>query len=181
MVPEEQLAETEHGRVAQGDGWFVVNARETRWRERQGRGKFCDLEGDADFPQVGINIYVLEPGETMAMYHWEADQEDYLVISGEPLLLVEEQERRLKPWDFVHTPVGAPHVLIGAGDRPSVIVAIGARDHQDGDGWGAYPVSQLASRHGVGVEQETNDADIAYAKFQGSRHARYQDGWLPDA
>ena len=92
---------------------------------------------------------------------------------------MEEQERRLKPWDFVHTPAGAPHVLMGGGEGPSVIVAIGARDNQDGPGWGAYPVSALASRHGVGVEHETNDADIAYAKFEDSRPTRYQDGWLP--
>ena len=181
MVPEEQLADTEHGRVATGKGWFVLNARDARWRDRPGRGKLCDLEGDADFPQVGVFVDVLAPGEAMAMYHWEADQEDYLVISGHPLLLVDEQERQLQPWDFVHTPAGVPHVLIGAGDGPSVIVAIGAREHQEGDGWGGYPVSELAQRHGVGVEQETNDADIAYAKFEASRPTRYQDGWLPDA
>jgi len=180
MVPEEQLAETEYGLVAQGGGWFVLNARDSRWRDRPGRGKLCDLEGDADFPEVGVFIDVLAPGETMAMYHWEADQEDYLVISGHPLLLVDEQERQLKPWDFVHTPAGVPHVLMGAGEGPSVIVAIGAREHQNGPGWGAYPASELAQRHGVGVEQDTNDADIAYAKFDESRPAGYRDGWLPE-
>ena len=30
------------------------------------------------------------------MYHWEADQEDFLVLAGEPLLIVEGEERALR-------------------------------------------------------------------------------------
>jgi hypothetical protein len=78
MVPEQPLEATEHGLVAGSDGWFVLNAAEARWRERPGRGLYCDFEGDSDFAQVGINIQTLAPGEPMAMYHWEADQEDFL-------------------------------------------------------------------------------------------------------
>jgi hypothetical protein len=80
MVPEQPLEATEHGLVAGSDGWFVMNAAEARWRERGGRGSYCDFEGDSAFAQVGINIQTLAPGEPMAMYHWEADQEDFLVL-----------------------------------------------------------------------------------------------------
>ena len=83
MVPEARLEATEHGLVPQGGGWFVLNAREARWRHGQGRPAICEFEGEPDFSQLGINLSVLGPGEPMAMYHWEADQEDFLVLAGE--------------------------------------------------------------------------------------------------
>ena len=103
-----------------GEGWFVVNAREAPWHVRNGRGFLCEFEGfgseDAlDFTQLGINLTVLEPGEPMAMYHWEADQEDFLVLAGEALAIVEGEERPLRQWDFVHCPAGTNHVTVGVG------------------------------------------------------------------
>ena len=89
MVGEASLEQTESGLVATGEGWYVLNAREGRWYHAEGRPALCDLEGDQSFPQLGINIQVLHPGDAMAMYHWEADQEDFLVVSGEGLLIVE--------------------------------------------------------------------------------------------
>jgi hypothetical protein len=85
VIEEAELTQTEHGLVATGDGWYVVNARDTRWYYVEGRGALCELEGDQHFRQLGINLMVLAPGEAMAMYHWEADQEDFLVASGEAL------------------------------------------------------------------------------------------------
>src|SRR6266508_1721795 len=110
-VPESQLVSTEHGLVPKGQGWFVLNARETQWWERKGRGVLCEFEGAgfegaADFLQVGINLTALRPGEPMAMYHRENDQEDFLVLAGEALLIVEGEERPLRKWDFVHCPPG---------------------------------------------------------------------------
>ena len=85
MVREATLEQTEHGLVPKGDGWFVLNAREARWRQGEGRGAVCDLEGEPEFDQLGIHLFVLGPGEPMSMYHWEADQEDFLVLAGEAL------------------------------------------------------------------------------------------------
>jgi uncharacterized cupin superfamily protein len=104
VIPEAPLERTEHGLVAAGDGWFVLNAREARWKHGEGRGARLDLDGEMEFPQVGINLYVLAPGEVMGMYHWEADQEDFFVVDGEALLIVEGEERPLRKWDFVHCP-----------------------------------------------------------------------------
>src|SRR4051794_15067659 len=73
MVPESPLESTEHGLVPNGSGWFVLNAREAPWRSGDGRGAFCGFEGEPDFPQVGVNLVTLAPGEPMSMYHWEAD------------------------------------------------------------------------------------------------------------
>ena len=179
MPPEAKLAKTENGLVPEGEGWFVLNARETRWRHAPGRSALCIFEGDgAEFPQVGINIGVLQPGEIMAMYHWEADQEDFLVLSGEAVLIVEGEERTLRAWDFVHCPSGTKHVIVGAGDGPCVIVSVGARATQ-GPGWGGYTPDEAAARHGASVAEETDRPDEAYAGLTRRSFVPYA-GWLPE-
>jgi uncharacterized cupin superfamily protein len=184
MVPEEILEQTDQGSVAKGDGWYVLNARDSRWYYAEGRGAFCDFEGDADWKQLGVNVQVFMPGEAMAMYHWEADQEDFLVVSGEALLIVEGEERPLRAWDFVHCPPETKHTIVGAGSGSCVVVAVGSREHQDGPGWGGYTVDEVALRHGAGVEEETTVAEEAYAavraRFGLREPTAYHDGWLPD-
>jgi uncharacterized cupin superfamily protein len=179
VVPEAPLAETETGLVPRGEGWFVLNAREARWLEGQGRGARLNFDGEHEFPQVGINLYVLAPGEPMGMYHWEADQEDFLVLSGEALLIVEGEEWPLRAWDFVHCPPDTKHVIVGAGNGPCAVLAVGARQHQEGSGWGGYSVDAVAQRHGAGVERETSDVAEAYARFPAREATRYREGWLP--
>jgi uncharacterized cupin superfamily protein len=142
MVPESKLESTEHGLVPKGDGWFILNARDARWRPGQGRGAYCIFEGEPEFSQLGIHLVALAPGEPMAMYHWEADQEDFLVIDGEALLIVEGEERPLRQWDFVHCPADAKHVIVGSGDGPCLVLAVGARDRSNGPDWGGYSVDE---------------------------------------
>jgi uncharacterized cupin superfamily protein len=184
VVPEAKLEQTDAGLVPASDGWFVLNAREARWVEREGRGHNLPFTGRTDaeraayFPQLGIALVVLAPGEPVGMYQWVADQEDFLVLAGEALLLVEGEERPLRQWDFVHCPPGTGHMIVGAGDGPCTVLAVGAREHQAGE-WGAYTVNELALRHGAGVEQETDDARVAYARFPAPRPVRYRDGLLP--
>jgi uncharacterized cupin superfamily protein len=179
VVPEARLEQTEEGLVPSGEGWFILNAKEARWHAAEARGAALWFDDEPEFPQVGINLYVLGPGEAMSMYHWEADQEDFFVLSGEAILIVEGEERRLKQWDFVHFPVGTKHTVIGAGAGPCTILAIGARQNQDGPGWGGYPVDPVAIKHGAGVETETNEAREAYAGLKRREPAPYRDGWLP--
>jgi uncharacterized cupin superfamily protein len=183
VVAESQLVPTERGVVPKGDGWFVLNARETQWWERKGRGVLCEFEGAGfegatDFVQLGINLTLLGPGEPMAMYHWESGQEDFLVLSGEALLIIEGEERRLRTWDFVHCPPGANHTIIGAGTAPCLVLAVGARDRSSGPDWGAYTVDGTALRHCAGVERETTEPSEAYGRFPRSVLTRYRDGWL---
>jgi uncharacterized cupin superfamily protein len=128
---------------------------------------------------VGVNLFVLGPGEPIGIYHWEANQEDFLIVSGEGLLLVEGQERPLRQWDFVHCPAGTRHIVIGAQPAGCVVLALGARGAEREGVWGAYPVDQLAGQHGVGVERETSDPDEAYARFPDPSPTRYGEGWLP--
>jgi uncharacterized cupin superfamily protein len=180
VISEAPLERTDEGLEATGDGWFVLNARDARWVHADGRSAWCDLEGAQDFPQLGLNVQVLEPGVPMSMYHWEADQEDFLVVTGEALLIVEGEERPLRAWDFVHCPPGTKHTLVGSGDGPCVVVAVGAREHQGGPGWGGYAVDDAALRHGAGVDEETNDPKVAYAKVARRSFTPYRSGWLPD-
>ncbi|HYX87993.1 MAG TPA: cupin domain-containing protein [Gaiellaceae bacterium] len=185
MVPEARLEQTEHGLVPAGHGWFVLNAREARWRHREGRGEALlltgstDAEVEANFPKVGVNLALLEPGRPMSMYHWEAEQEDFLVLDGEALLIIEGQGRPLRQWDFVHCPVGTNHVIVGAGDRPCLVLAVGSREKMGSPDWGAYTVDEAALRHGAGVERETTDPKEAYARFPPPQPTSYRDGWLP--
>lgn len=180
VVPEAPIASDESGHWVTGEGWFVLNARDARWQASQGRGARLSFEGDAEFAQLGINLCVVAPGEPIGMYHWEADQEGFLVVAGEAILLIEEQERRLRQWDFVHCPPKASHMIVGAGEGPCVILAMGAREHQDEPAWGGYPVSELARRYGAGVSEETSDPDKAYADFEDRRAVAYRKGWLGD-
>ena len=181
-VPEAPLEKTEHGLAPKSQGWFVLNPREASWSYRPCRGarsSFEGFEGEAKFSQLGINIQVIGPGEPMAMYHWEADQEDFLVISGEALAIVEGEERPMGPWDLLHCPAGTKHVIVGAGSGPCVLIAVGARGRSTGPDWGSYPVDEVASKHGASVEKETSDADEAYARFKDVERSSYREGWLP--
>ena len=176
---------TEHGLVPKGQGWFVLSARETQWWEREGRGVLCEFEGAGfegalDFEQLGVNLTVLGPGEPMAMYHWERDQEDFLVLHGAAALVIEGEERPLRAWDFVHCPAGTQHVIVGAGDGPCVLICVGARDRSTGPEWGAYTVDEAAIRHDAGVEEGTTEPKVAYARYGVSELSRYREGALPD-
>jgi uncharacterized cupin superfamily protein len=183
MVPEAPLERTETGVVPAGPGWFVLNAQDASWTERAGRGASCWFEGEDDrqagFTQLGLNLTVLEPGQPMAMYHREADQEDFLVLDGEALLIVEGEEKPLRRWDLVHCPAHTEHVIVGAGSAPCVIFCVGGRIDSMGDDWGAYTVCEAAQRRGCGVDQQTTVPDEAYASFPKSRPSAYRQGWLP--
>jgi uncharacterized cupin superfamily protein len=179
MVPESKLEKTEHGLVPNGEGWFVLGMRDAVWRHVDGRGAVCvvldDFEGERQSDQFGVNPFVLRPGEPMAMYHWEADQEDFLVVSGEAVLIIEGEERQLHAWDFVHCPPNTKHVIVGAGSGPCLVIAVGARVR---DSLG-FTVDEVAKRHGASVEEDTTDGGVAYAALPPREPTAYRDGWLP--
>jgi uncharacterized cupin superfamily protein len=180
MVQESKLEKTEHGLVPKDEGWFVLNMRDAEWRHADGRGAVCilgdDFEGERRFEQLGVNPFVLRPGEPMAMYHWEADQEGFLVVAGEAVLIIEGEERQLREWDFVHCPPNTKHVIVGAGSGPCVVIAIGARQR---DVLG-FPVDEVAQRHGASVAEDTTDGGVAYAPVPPREPTAYRDGWLPE-
>jgi uncharacterized cupin superfamily protein len=184
MVPESKLQQTEHGLVPQGEGWFVLNLRDAEWRHANGRGAVClaldDFEGDPQFEQLGVNPFVLGPGEPMSMYHWELDQEGFLVVSGEAVLIIEGEERQLRAWDFVHCPPNTKHVIVGAGSGPCLVIAVGARERSAEPDSLGFTVDETAKGHGASVEEDTTDGDVAYAPLPSREPTAYRDGWLPD-
>ena len=158
--------------------WYVRNVREMKWWDVGPRGIVTELV-DAEDPQVGVNLFVLAPGQPMAMYHWEADQEGFLLLSGEALLIVDDGERSLRQWDYFHCPPKVPHTIVGAGNGPAAILAIGARVDSVGDNWGAYPYSEVAMRHDASAEEDTTDQEVAYARFPKRVDGEFREGWLP--
>jgi uncharacterized cupin superfamily protein len=176
VVEEAPLRLSRHGLVTDGPGWFVVNARESRWRETGPLGAFCTFEGKRRFLELGINISVLEPGEAMSRYHRENAQEAFLVLSGSCILIVEGEERTLRAWDFFHCPAGTEHVIVAK--ETAVVIAAGSRGR--GRGATVYPVSKAAARHGASVTRETTKSAEAYAGLPRWQWAPYEEGWLPD-
>jgi uncharacterized cupin superfamily protein len=175
-LKQAELQQTELGLVAQGEGWFVLNAREATWVRSEERGQDTDFEGRQEWTQLGFRIHVLMPGQRNGMYHRERGQEDFLVVSGECVLVIEGEERSLKAWDFVHCPPWTHHVFVGAGDGPCVILMTGSRA---GGFEVVYPVNEVAAKHGAAVSEETSSPDEAYSAFGPETRSAYQQGWLP--
>jgi uncharacterized cupin superfamily protein len=155
--------------------WFLVNVADAEWSTTEGgekrpSGSECTFEPEGtEFEQLGVRIHVLPPGEPNGRYHSESQQEDFLVLSGECVLIVEGEERRLKQWDFFHSPAGTEHIFVGAGEVPCAIFMVGSRT---GDSTVRYPVSEVAARYGASVEREVTSPGEAYADFEWSRRER---------
>jgi len=181
-MPEAPLRMSKNGLVVDGDGWFVVNARESRWKDEGPLGSYCTFEGKKRFPQLGINISLLEPGERYGMYHRENAQEAFLVLSGECTLIVEGEERPLVAWDFFHCAPGTEHIIVAGTGQTAVVLAVGARGRGVGGGL-LYTVCEEAARHGACVANETADPAVAYATIRAglprSTFVGYRPGWLP--
>lgn len=162
------MVETEAGRRVEGDGWFVLNVAEASWETTAGGGTWSVLEADdARFGQFGIGVHVLPPGEKPGFYHWESDQEGFLVLSGACLAIVEGQERRLRRWDYLHCPPGTRHITVGAeGDEVCAVLMVGARTPGKIT---RYPADPVAARHGASVAQDAENARAAYAQWDGPR------------
>ena len=184
-MPEARLVDTGAGLAPQSDGWFVVNVADVTWMRHDKFGARCNFEADGrlaherpelhvqQHPQLGFRLHVLEPGKPSTMYHRESSQEDFLVLRGECLLIVDGQERRLRAWDLFHAAPNTAHAFVGAGDGPCVMLMVGARSEE---GTIVYPRDETALKHGAGVETDTEHPSVAYSPFGHWRLAR-PDGW----
>ena len=173
-APEAVLEDDGNGLGPATRGWFVVNLAQARARASEKVGIWTDVEPPEGFEDYGIGVHVLEPGQANGRYHEEDNQEDFLVLLGECVAIVEEQEHRLKAWDFVHCPRGTRHIFVGTGDGPCAILMVGAR--RPGAGI-VYPVSEVAARHGASVGETTSASREAYAGDPPHTDARFR--WPP--
>jgi len=170
VVDEARLEDVGSGLAPKTEGWFVVNVRDAGWDDHDVFGASCVFESrDAQFTEFGIRICVLQPGQPNGLYHGEETQEDFLVLAGECLLLVEGEERRLQAWDFFHCPPNTEHIFVGAGESPCTLLMAGARRQGRPI---FYPVSELALRHRAGVETATPSPPEAYAGYPDDRIER---------
>ena len=181
MVPEAPLRESKNGLVVDGEGWFVVNARASRWRSEGPLGSYCTFEGKRRFPQLGVNVSVLGPGQALGMYHRENAQEGFLVLAGSCTLIVEGEERPLRAWDYFHCPPGTAHVVVTRAGERAVVLAVGARGRRPRGV--VYVPCEAAAKYGASVERETTSSSEAYAAVHAglprSRWVPYDDDWLP--
>ena len=185
MVEEARLEDVGSGLAPVSPGWFVVNTGDAAWIRNDAFGWRCKFDSDSrvladrpdlepqPFADVGYTLAVLEPGKPTGMYHTETSQEDFLVLAGECTLLIEEEERRLRAWDFVHCPAGTHHTFVGVEGEPCVILMIGARVTGKSI---VYPRSEPALARRAGVETETEQPAEAYAPFPRWRVGR-PDAW----
>ena len=172
MTEQARLERYDSGLAPATEGWFVVNVRDAAWDNHDVFGASCMFESrDAEFGELGIRLSVLQPGQPNGLYHGEETQEDFLVLSGECVLLVEGEERLLRAWDFVHCPPNTEHIFVGAGESSCVLLMTGTR--RPGRPI-VYPVSELALRHRAGVTVETNKPPEAYASYGDERIERPQ-------
>jgi uncharacterized cupin superfamily protein len=157
---EAKIEGTETGRVPADDGWFILNLEEIGWATVPGGGTWCAFESPhARSPTLGIGVHILWPGDTPGYYHAESEQEGFLVLSGECIAVVEGEERRMGPWDYLHSPPGTAHITVGAGDGPCAILMVGTRSP---DKTTRYLVDAAAARHGASVDVETDSAREVY-------------------
>jgi uncharacterized cupin superfamily protein len=174
MSDEAPPVDSGAGAVPQCEGWFVVNTRDAAWLRHETFGARCTFEADGrmvheqpallvqQHAQLGVRLHVLDPGKPSTLYHRESDQEDFLVLSGQCLLIVEGEERPLGAWDFFHCAPGTSHSFVGAGDRPCVMLMVGARGEEKTI---LYQRDETALRNSAGVEGETSSPRDAYAPF----------------
>jgi len=178
-VEEATLADTPYGLYVTSEGWFVLNLRDALavHNEEKGGTVYPIEAREFEFPDFGIHLRVISPGEPNALYHAENGQEGFLVLSGECTLVIEGEERPLRQWDYVHCPPDTHHVIVGAGDGPCSILMIGARPKDETI---VYPVSEVAAKYGASAAKETGVPDEAYADWPGE-YEPMRRPWPPDA
>jgi uncharacterized cupin superfamily protein len=185
-VDEAKLEQLNGGLAPTTEGWFVVNAREAPWLENDEFGSRVIFETDPRiirgrddlepswFPQLGIKLGVIQPDQPSTLYHAETQEEAFLILAGTCTAVLEEETRELGAWDFIYCPPGTRHTFVNTGDRPCVLLMVGARTQ---DGSIVYPPSAVAARFKAAVDAQTDSPADAYANRP---HWRNVDG-PPDA
>lgn len=148
---------------------LIVNLADARALSHSRRATIIDFEPeDAPWPDTGVNVQIMQPGQPNGRYHSEPVQEDFLVLQGECIVVLDGEERPLRQWDFLHCPAGTEHIFVGAGDGPCAVLMIGSRRKDEAH----YPVNDVAAKYDASVTTETDEPAEAYADWR-------QEPWRP--
>jgi uncharacterized cupin superfamily protein len=148
---------------------FIVNMADAPTVSHSRRATIIDFEPEGSpFPDTGVNVQIMQPGQPNGRYHSEPVQEDFLVLRGECIVILEGEEKRMRQWDFLHCPAGVEHIFVGAGDGPCAVLMIGSRRKIEVH----YPPNEVAARYDASVKTPTNDPAEAYADWR-------QEPWQP--
>jgi uncharacterized cupin superfamily protein len=154
----------------------IVNLADAPAFRHSRRATIIDFEADeAQWPDTGVNVQIMAPGQPNGRYHSEPVQEDFLVLRGECVVILEGEERRLRQWDFLHCPAGVEHIFVGAGEGPCAVLMIGSRRSVEVH----YPVNELAARYDASVATPTDDPEEAYADWRAEPWERVPSPWPP--
>jgi uncharacterized cupin superfamily protein len=153
---------------------LIINLADSPALAHPNRATILDFEpDDAPWPDTGVNVQILAPGQPNCLYHDEPVQEDFLVLHGECIAIVEGVERPLRQWDFFHCPAGVPHVFVGAGEGPCALLLIGSRRIDAAH----YPVNEVAAKYGASAARETDDPEEAYAEWRRTPWQQAPNPW----
>jgi uncharacterized cupin superfamily protein len=156
---------------------FVMNVADAPAMRHSRRATIIDFEDDdSPWPDTGVNIQIMQPGQPNCRYHSEPVQEDFLVLHGECIAILEGEERPLRQWDFLHCPAGVEHVFVGAGDGPCAVLMIGSRRKDEPH----YPVNEVAAKYDASVKTATDEPAEAYADWQTEPRRPTQNPWPLD-
>jgi uncharacterized cupin superfamily protein len=142
---------------------LIVNLADAPARSHPRQATSIDWEPDgAPWPDTGVNVQVMQPGQPNCKYHSEPVQEDFLVLFGECIAIIDGAEHQLRQWDYFHCPAGVEHVFVGAGDGPCAVLMIGSRRKDEAH----YPVSEVAAKYDASVANATDEPDEAYVDWR---------------
>jgi uncharacterized cupin superfamily protein len=119
--------------------------------------------------RTGASLYELPPGEAVCPYHYEDDEEEWmLVLSGNPTVRDPEGEHRLEPMDvvfFACGPEGA-HQVRNDGDEPVRVLMWsenrypGVTTYPDSGKIGVWPRADHEGRlYRIGTELDYYDGE----------------------
>ena len=82
----------------------------------------------AGLRRIGVNIDLIRPGERSTKFHWHHEEEEcFLILSGNGVLMVGDRAYRVRPGDFFAKPEGPahPHQFVNDSDKDIRILTIG--------------------------------------------------------
>jgi uncharacterized cupin superfamily protein len=153
---------------------FIINIADAPAQSHARRATIIRLEPDGrPWPDTGVNVQVMQPGQPNCKYHSEPAQEDFLVLHGECIAIVNSEELPMRQWDVLHCPAGVEHVFVGAGDGPCAVLMIGSRKRDEAH----YPVNDVAAKYDASVATATDDPQEAYAEWRREPRPQVPSPW----